>query len=66
MSIDAVVSKRFAELDEQVNALRAESGDCGFRSYRPEDWRQWASSAHHLLRSVFGEASPHNQNFSTA
>ena len=65
MPIDLIVRKRFAELETQINALHADADDLGLPVYRPEDWQQWASSAHHLLYNVFGITSPHYRNFTT-
>jgi hypothetical protein len=48
----------FAQLPFAPNA----SGRSG--SHVPtEDWRRWATSAQSLVRAVYGETSPHYQNF---
>ena len=66
MQIDTIVKKRFEELEKQVNELPLISAEDGVASYRPEDWQQWASSAHNLIHNVFGNESPYYRNFSTA
>ena len=63
MTIDATISKRFAELEAQIKPLRTQHSDGGFHFYIPDQWQQWATSAHHLLRVAFGDTSPHYQNF---
>jgi len=65
MATDAMITRRFAELDAQANALRVTQGE--FSSYYDTSgWQQWATSAQHLLRVAFGEMSPHYQNFAAA
>src|SRR5450759_3532020 len=66
MATDALLIKRFAELEAKMNALRVAAGLPYPPYYEPEDWQQWATSAQHIIRSSFGEASPHYQNFSAA
>jgi hypothetical protein len=63
MTVDAIISKRFAELESQVSSLHTHSDDGGFPFYKPEEWQQWATSAHHLLGAAFGKNSPHYSNF---
>jgi hypothetical protein len=63
MAIDATIIKRFGELEAQIKSLRTQSQDGGFASYIPDQWQQWATSAHHLLRVAFGDSSPHYHNF---
>ncbi len=62
MATDALVVKRFAELDAQSKALPLASPN----GYDAATWQQWATSAQHILRVAFGEASPHYQNFVAA
>ena len=66
MQIDTIVKKRFEELEKQINELQPSSQEDEFDSYRAEDWQKWASSAHYLIHNVFGNASPHYHNFTTA
>lgn len=71
MTPDSLVIKRFAELENQMNALR-EIGGGGvlgrlhIATYETESWQQWATSTQHILRVAFGETSPHYRNFSAA
>ena len=65
MTADALVVKRFAELESQMNALR-ETGRSGPTSYEALPWRQWATSAQHIISVAFGESSTHYRNFSAA
>jgi hypothetical protein len=65
MAIDAILGKRFSELETQMNALRPRSVGPLTR-YEASGWQQWATSTQHILRAVFGEASPHYENFSKA
>ena len=54
---------RFVELEEESNSMPV--GDDPNRSYfdRPEIWQKWATSAESLIKAVFGEKSPHYENF---
>lgn len=63
--IDKVISKLFAELESQINGLSASNNGFG-PYYESSSWRQWATSAHHILRVIFGEDSPHFRNFAAA
>lgn len=63
MSIDITITKRFAELETQIKSLGTQSTDGVFNFYIPDQWQQWATSAHHLLRIAFGDTSPHYLNF---
>ena len=65
MGTDALITRRFVELEAQIDALRVSRGDFS-SSYDTSAWQQWATSAQHLLRVAFGEISPHYQNFSAA
>ena len=65
MITNALVVKRFAELESQMNAMR-ESGHSGPASYETAVWQQWATSAQHIISVAFGESSPHYKNFSAA
>jgi hypothetical protein len=65
MPIEAQISKRFAELDELIDSLQPFSHSGSYiRYYKEDQWRQWATSAHYLLRMAFGVESPHCRNFS--
>jgi hypothetical protein len=68
MNIDEKVRKRFAELEAQGLAIpvkRAAHGE-GRDTVDVETFQRWASSAMHLLSSVFSEESPHYRNFASA
>ena len=66
MSIDATIARRFADLEVQVNALRARVEDGGFAKYNIAEWQQWATSAQNIILAAFGEDSPHFENFAAA
>ena len=67
MKVTAHVSKRFHELDDQMNGLPiSRSARGGYVSYETVAWQQWATSTMGLIRSIFGENSPHNKNFEIA
>src|SRR5262249_40835012 len=57
---------RFVELQAQMDALRAHAEDGGFASYNNAEWQQWATSAQNIIRTAFGEDSPHYGNFESA
>ena len=60
-------AKRFGELFAQANALPYQRTHDGTRTYVPSGvWQQWATSAQNLIRAVFGDDTPHYQNFLTA
>src|SRR4051812_18222542 len=63
MTIDTTIVKRFAELEKQIKSIHPHSEDGSFASYNSDQWQQWATSAHHLLRVAFGDTSPHYRNF---
>lgn len=66
MSIDATIARRFAELEAQINALRAHTEDGGVAEYDIAEWQQWATSAQNIIRAAFGEDSPPFENFAAA
>jgi hypothetical protein len=68
MSLSEQVAKRFAELEAQGQAIpikRAARGE-GMDSADPEEFQRWASSAMHLVASVFGPDTPHYRNLAAA
>jgi len=68
MGLNEQVSKRFAELEDQGRKIpirRADPGE-GSDAVDSEAFQCWASSAMHLVASVFGENSPHYRNLETA
>lgn len=67
MKIDERVNKRFKELDDQMRGLPSSRSERGVSlSYDTVAWQQWATSAMGLIRSVFGEDSPHYKNIEEA
>ena len=61
-------SRRFKELEEKSNSLplHKSSRPSGRTFAAPGDFEEWATSAQHLIKAVFGEDSPHYINFSEA
>jgi hypothetical protein len=66
MSIDATITRRFAELEVQMNALRAHAEEGGFAEYKTAEWQQWATSAQSIIRAAFDADSPPFVNFASA
>lgn len=68
MKLSAQISARFQELEKQANEIPLKSGSRpGEQAVaKDEDFHKWASSALHLIASVFGEKSPHYQNLHEA
>jgi hypothetical protein len=62
MTADELVKKRFAELEAQMNGLRATTGAMS-RYYDSTEWQQWATSAQHMISVAFGDGSAHCQHF---
>jgi hypothetical protein len=58
-------ARRFSELDASFSSIRFEPDGGGMHgSYVPDgQWQKWATSAQNLIQAVFGEPSPHYQNF---
>lgn len=60
-----ILRKRFAELDQQFGRLRfVRNSELDFPHSPNEEWRQWGTSALHLIASAFRETSPHSNHFS--
>jgi len=61
-------ARRFNELETSFSSIHYLSYGGGMvGSYVPDgQWEKWATSTQNLIRAVFGEASPHYQNFVTA
>ena len=68
MKVSEQISRRFQELEEQAKQILLKSSSrAGEQAVaRPEMFHTWASSALHLVSSVFGEDSPHFKNLSDA
>lgn len=60
----SVFDRRFQELANQFAALPFHAND-GFagQHVKAGDWKRWATSAQSVILAVFGEGSPHYQNF---
>lgn len=58
-------ARRFTELDASFSSIHfMPHGGGRHGSYVPDgQWQKWATSAQNLIRAVFGELSPHYQNF---
>jgi hypothetical protein len=65
MSILQHLAKRFGELEQQLSKITWHG--LGYDlSASAAEWRQWATSAMHLIQITFGETSPHYLNFKKA
>jgi hypothetical protein len=64
MKLSEQISARFQELEKQANEipLKPSSRPSEEIVANDEDFHKWASSAIHLVGSVFGEKSPHYRN----
>lgn len=64
-TINETFRRRFSELENGFSTMPKQSGH-GFPAFVPDGkWRQWATSAQSLIKAVFGEHSPHYQNFTS-
>lgn len=66
MKLDERMGKRFKELEDQMRGLPSRRVGGNSLSYDTAAWQQWATSAMGLIRSVFGEDSPHYGNLASA
>jgi len=66
MQLTDKIVKRFQELETQGAAVPIRRNNDGSESVESEPFQQWASSAMHLIASVFGENSPHYRNLNKA
>lgn len=66
--IRSALSRRFVELEASFAKLPFDPVDGYPRATHVPSgkWEQWATSAQNLIRAVFGEPSPHYQNFISA
>lgn len=62
MRSDALVQKRFNELDQASISVKIIKDDLS-RYVDIEDWQKWSTSVLNLLNSAFGSQSVHYQNF---
>ncbi|HEC19380.1 MAG TPA: DUF4145 domain-containing protein [Gammaproteobacteria bacterium] len=60
-----IFAKRFIELEQKSEALPFQPNGGGMQgsNVSAEFWCSWATSAQNLIKAVFGEGSPHYQNF---
>lgn len=58
-----IFSRRFAELAAAFAEVPLQRSGYDDGYYAEGDWKRWASSAQSLVRAVYGEGSPHYQNF---
>jgi hypothetical protein len=65
MSILQQLVRRFEELEAQLSRITWHGSGYDVSASGAE-WRQWASSAMHLIQTTFGETSPHYLNFKKA
>ncbi|WP_224961822.1 DUF4145 domain-containing protein [Geomonas subterranea] len=55
--------RRFAELENSFSDLHFQPGAYTAPYVADGQWRKWATSAQNLILAVFGQHSPHYQNF---
>jgi hypothetical protein len=63
MSSKALITKRFAELQQGAEMVGIRSNQLG-SFVHSETWQQWATSVLNLFQRAFGEDSVHFRNFS--
>ncbi len=63
--INDIFTKRFKELEESYSTLHFQPNGGGMSGSHVDsgEWKRWATSAQNLILAVFGEQSPHYQNF---
>lgn len=63
--LNPVFTRRFEELVQKFANLQFHPNHSGFSGthVKTGDWKQWATSAQSLIRAVYGEDTPHYQNF---
>jgi murein L,D-transpeptidase YcbB/YkuD len=66
MALADQIAKRFQELEAQGAAVPVRQRSDGMEIVNSEAFQRWASSAMHLVSSVFGENSPHYRNLAKA
>lgn len=66
--LNEIFARRFKELEAKFAALRFVPNGSGMygTNVPTGEWKQWATSAQSLIRTVYGEGDPHCQNFDTA
>lgn len=63
MLIQEKMTKRFAELEEQMASLRVIERQHASPIYETATWRQWSTSVLSLIQAAFGENSAQLSNF---
>jgi hypothetical protein len=63
-SIEEKITTRFTELDKLFSVIPMLRNESGHGYHSDGAWRQWATSAQHLIVSTFGKGSIHTENFS--
>jgi hypothetical protein len=67
MPILEKLARRYKELEQELGAIKWIGSEDYVSAYASGDaWRQWASSAMHLIQITFGEDSAHYKNFKSA
>jgi len=66
--LNDIFARRFKELEAKFAALRFVPNSSGMSGTNVPtgEWKQWATSAQSLIRTVYGEGDPHCQNFDAA
>ena len=61
--LNELFAKRFQELKSESDSIPFEYGDYDSVYVERGKWEKWATSAESLIKAVFGQESPHYQNF---
>lgn len=61
--LNELFAKRFQELKFESDSIPFKHGDYGSVYVERGEWEKWATSAESLIKAVFGQESPHYQNF---
>lgn len=61
--MNEMFSKRFRELKHESDSIPFEYDEYGSGYAKSGIWRKWATSAESLIKAVYGQDSPHYQNF---
>ena len=63
--LNDLFAKRFQDLKSESDSIPFEYGDYGSVYVERGEWEKWATSAQSLIKAVFGQESPHYQNFAS-
>jgi len=64
MKLDKLIEQRFSELTKKAEVVAStRTGNDSRSGVNSERFHEWATGVLSLLQSVFGESSPHHQNF---